>query len=133
MGPDQPPVGPYEEGTGRHELWLKVGGSAGFSGLYGLDIAEGEVDPLFAGRTWEVKVSKVDDVRRDREERKEALKTDRDQQKKCRREAELGGEALAVFQRKHPTPLSNADLGRFTGWRGDKLKRVVAQLCAAGP
>jgi hypothetical protein len=32
---------PFEEGSGRHELWVKVGGSAGFSGLYGVDVDEG--------------------------------------------------------------------------------------------
>jgi hypothetical protein len=44
---------PYEEGTGRHELWLRVGGSAGHSGLWELDIEEGQNDAS-TGRDWEV-------------------------------------------------------------------------------
>jgi hypothetical protein len=123
---------PYEEGTGRHELWLKVGGSVGFSGLWGVNIAEGEVDLMFAGRTWEVKVVKSEDVRRDQEERKEAAKTDRERRAKSHRDAELTGEALKVFRRKHPVRLSIADLCRHTTWRADRANRAVALLCVDG-
>lgn len=33
----------YEDESGKHELWLGLGGSAGFSGTWALDILEGEV------------------------------------------------------------------------------------------
>jgi AAA domain/Primase C terminal 2 (PriCT-2) len=46
----------YIEGTGQHELWLTVGGSAGHSGLYKLDIKEGSHSAL-QGRKWEVAIS----------------------------------------------------------------------------
>ncbi len=48
---------PFEPGTGRHELWLNVGGSAGASGLYAADVNEGLLRDDFTGRTWEVSVS----------------------------------------------------------------------------
>jgi hypothetical protein len=119
---------PYQEGTGHHELWLRVGGSVGFSGLYGVDIDEAEVNSLFGGRVWQVAVHKVDDVRRDQAERKEAARKD-DQN---RREAELAGEALKVFQKKHPSPLSCADLKRLTGWNHDRANRAIAILSGDG-
>ena len=119
---------PYEDGTGRHELWIRAGGSAGFSGLYGVDVAEGTVDMRFAGRTWDVKVLKSDDVRLDQEQRKEMAKQKLGQ----RRHAELTGEALKAFQKEHAARLSIADLRRLTGWGPDKANRAIAMLSAEG-
>ncbi|MEN6407191.1 MAG: AAA family ATPase [Thermoguttaceae bacterium] len=42
---------PYEPGTGHHELWLSIGGSAGHSALHAVDIDEGIVGKP---RHWEV-------------------------------------------------------------------------------
>ena len=45
---------PYRPGSGRHELVLHIGGSAGHSGLWQLDVDEGVGA---TGRRWEVRVS----------------------------------------------------------------------------
>jgi hypothetical protein len=42
--------------AGRHELILNVGGSAGHSSLWDVTVDEGELNPDFTGRKWDVKV-----------------------------------------------------------------------------
>ena len=45
-------------------LWMRCGGSAGHSSLWGVTIDEGQLDPdTFTGRTWEVTVAPVADAR----------------------------------------------------------------------
>lgn len=70
----------YEPGTGDHKLWLSIGGSAGHSGLYGIDVAEGGLDDA-GGRRWEVDVQSGAEVRqavrRERESEKEARERER--------------------------------------------------------
>ena len=46
----------YEPGTGKHQLWLTTGGSAGFNGTYSVDIDEGVMAEDFSGKKWEVTV-----------------------------------------------------------------------------
>ncbi len=46
----------YDPDTGHHKLWLNVGGSAGFSGVYAVDVTEGQLQHDFSGRTWQVSV-----------------------------------------------------------------------------
>lgn len=48
---------PYQSGSGAHRLWLSVGGSAGHSSLWSLDIDEGTIGDDFTGRRWEVSLS----------------------------------------------------------------------------
>lgn len=56
----------YVPGSGQHALWLTVGGSAGHSGLWGLDIDEGNQAD---GRKWAVAVREGDTVKQEKSER----------------------------------------------------------------
>lgn len=50
------------KGEGHHELWLNVGGSAGHSGCWGVDIDEGKLGDDFAGRRWRVSIRDEDEI-----------------------------------------------------------------------
>jgi hypothetical protein len=62
----------YEPGSGRHQLWLNVGGSAGHSGLYAVNIGEGQ----YPNRIWAVEVLRANEAREDATEKREAAKRD---------------------------------------------------------
>jgi hypothetical protein len=76
----------FEPGSGMHRLWLNIGGSAGHSALWALDINEGPFVDLKTPRLWEVEISRADEARQRAEKRDEAIK---DQQKRKRDDAKL--------------------------------------------
>src|SRR5205085_5968817 len=47
----------YEPGTGRHALALAVGGSAGHSSVWWVEVSEGVLGPGGKDRGWDVRVS----------------------------------------------------------------------------
>jgi hypothetical protein len=49
----------FEPGSGQHQLWMSVGGSAGHSALWALDVDEGTTTP----RTWKTSLSSADTAR----------------------------------------------------------------------
>jgi hypothetical protein len=65
----------YEPGSGHHALWLTVGGSAGHSSLWGLDIDEGKRSD-HGGRTWQITMSTPSDVRGEATRAKQQRKAD---------------------------------------------------------
>ena len=85
---------PYQ-GDGRHSLWVRCGGSAGHSSLWGVTIDEGLIDPdIFAGRRWEVTVSPAVNLR-------EEAKTERENRKAIeaeKREEEYQTRLLEVLR-----------------------------------
>jgi hypothetical protein len=56
----------YVPGSGFHPLWLNVGGSCGQSGLWGVDIDEGQLADDFGGRHWDVSVRTGNEVKEER-------------------------------------------------------------------
>lgn len=62
----------YNQSSGEHKLWLNSGGSAGFSGLWAVDVNEGVIDDNFRGRRWDVTVNRPDEARTEQERRREA-------------------------------------------------------------
>ncbi len=77
----------FEPGSGLHRLWLNVGGSAGHSALWALDVDEG---PFIVGegafnerppRKWEVSITKADEARQQAQARIETEKNEQKRQK----------------------------------------------------
>jgi hypothetical protein len=53
----------FVPGTGLHRLWMSVGGSAGFGGLWGVDVNEAPITDNGSTRTWRVRVIGVEEAR----------------------------------------------------------------------
>lgn len=115
----------YECG-GKHALWLTIGGSAGHSGLFALDIEEGRrSDP--GGRYWEAAVRLPEEVRKDDRQQEVEAKALRKKEKAI---AELEQDKKEVV--RHLVKLKAADTYRGirtnTGLSDAALKRVIAAL-----
>jgi hypothetical protein len=118
---------PYQ-GDGVHSLWMRCGGSAGHSSLWGVNIDEGVIDPdTFSGRRWEATVNPAADARkeaeRDREQRKAA-----EQEK---REGEQRDRLLKVL-RAVPDGDTERALSKAAGMKPDTFGRAIFVLLQEG-
>jgi hypothetical protein len=112
---------------GNHKLWLNVGGSAGFGGLYGLDVREGLVDDHFRGRTWKVRVLAADKVRGEAAAAAEQKK----QGERAVKQSHARTQIIA-YLREHPQGETEKAMSEALGLRKDILKAVVKELHGGG-
>ena len=64
----------YEPGSGKHFLWMNIGGSTGHSGCWGIDVEEGVLDDKLGGRRWLVQVRSMEEALKGISEAKERQK-----------------------------------------------------------
>ena len=124
----------FKPGSGIHRLWLTVGGSAGHSGDWALDVDEGIMDVAFQGRRWGVTIRSASDVRTEVKERSQSAKAERDTEKaKTRAEAKDREDADAVvvlLDHLRGEPDRKATIRRIrdlTGWRSEKAGHIFAR------
>ena len=89
---------PYDpERGGSHKLWFSVGGSAGHSGCWGLDIEEGKRGDV-GGRRWELTVASAAKVRAEAIDQAESRKDERQERKQTRKEANNRRKVLEALE-----------------------------------
>jgi hypothetical protein len=116
----------YQPGTGEHRLWLSVGGSAGHSDLWALDISEGtRATP--GGRFWTVNAMRPDDARQAITDRKEATKlAERDE--RLQRDKQTVCNAMVKF----PTGESKTVIRDSSGLNTSRFGPAFSALLADG-
>lgn len=115
---------PYAN-DGRHELWARIGGSAGHSGLYGLTIEEGTGE--HSGRTWRTEVQSVTDARAEARR----LRDNRKAAEMEEREGEHRRRLLEVLQRFRDGETSRA-LRIAAGLNPDNFGKAITALLKEG-
>lgn len=122
---------PYDAARpGSHRLWMGAGGSAGFGGLWGLDIEEGAIDDDFSGRRWEVAVSPAASVR---EAKADARATAADE-RGTRKIRQDGTRILGILDQKDPGGCGypRTKLRDLSGVSGAHFTRALESLIEEG-
>lgn len=115
---------------GYHELWMNVGGSAGHSGQYGINIDEGTIQAP-AGRHWEVEILSTGEAR---SRRTQEAQEDRERQQDLTQQRRLQKHCLTlqtVLQR-HPDGETMTALRRASRLNPSNFAAAIAEMIEDG-
>ena len=116
----------YEPGSGRHALWGVIGGRAGHSGTYAIDIDEGEFHQG-EDREWRVGVSKGDEARKQQQGQRE-----KEREGKQAEKLEANRKRIANIAVKFPQGESKTIIRDRSGLRPDVFNPAWASLLDDG-
>ncbi len=120
----------YQPGSGVHQLWMSIGGSAGHAATFAVEVDEGRQQLDFAGRKWAVKVMSEDEAESQDAERRDAKRQARQLTKDEADDAaflakldHLNADGQGVRQREFRTALK---------WGPQRIRDAIARLVGNG-
>ncbi len=109
------------QADGHHELFMRVGGSAGHAGLFGLDVDEGILDTQTgSGRKWDVSVGSIHDAREASQKAKERQKVEQQAEKEV-----LNCQRLKTAMMQFPDGETSRQIRIVAGLNPDNFSRAI--------
>lgn len=115
---------------GHHELWFQVGGSAGHSGMWGLNIDE-RTQQTPGGRIWDVNLTSASDAREERQETLDLLKEAKKQNQLERQNDQQRQKVLKAL-RRYPDGETSRKIRETAKVNLHGLEELLAQLIEEG-
>jgi hypothetical protein len=116
----------YVPGSGRHALTVEVGGSAGQSGSWSVDIDEGQLADDFTGRKWDLKVTTTVKSREDASLVMAQKQKEKNADKLHGFDAEFLNKLDAIIASGKPA--TKTAVRDALGWNGEKAGGCVTRL-----
>ncbi|MFN3193853.1 MAG: bifunctional DNA primase/polymerase [Aureliella sp.] len=115
---------------GHHELWMSVGGSAGHSGLWGVDVDEGVRDDP-GGRRWDLRTLEANEAYEARDASEEQT-NERRKESRAERKYQKERSALLTALTEFPCGETSRVIRESAGVSGGRFKDLIGDLIDDG-